>query len=231
MFKNYLLTAFKVFQRKKFFTFISLFAISVTLMVLMVVVAILDSMFGPNPPETRQDRILGIFSIHMTNGAGTSTWDGVPGYKFLDRFARGTSNVEKMSIMGQSYSASFYHRGEKIKCYAKSTDSAFWGILDFTFVEGSPYTEDDIRNSRSVAVINESTRNKLFGKGPAIGQTFKLAAEQSFRVIGVVKDVPFLKQISFSDIWVPLPTPSEPDMQTPNYALLLATSAADIPGI
>lgn len=226
MFKNYLITAFKVFQRRKFFTFISLFAISITLVVLMVVVAFLDSMFGPNPPDTRQDRILGVFSIHLSNSAGTATWDGVPGYKFLDRYVRGIPNVEKMSIVGPAGLFAYYHKGEKAQSYFKSTDGAFWGIMDFTFVEGSPYTEDDVRNGNTVAVINETTRRKLFGRDFALGKTVA-----GWRIVGVVRDVPYLKQIPFANVWVPLTIPSQPDVQTPYYGLLLARSAADIPRI
>ncbi len=230
MFKNYLITAWKVFQRRKFFTFISLFAISITLVVLMVAVAFLDSMFGSNAPETRQDKILGIFSIHLSTRDGTATWDGVPGYKFLDRYVRGIPNVEKMSIVGPAGLLTYYHGSEKIQSYIKETDAAFWEIMDFTFLDGSPYTEDDVRNGSRVAVINESTRKKLFGKGLALGQTIDFL-EQKLRIVGVVRDVPFLKQIPFADIWVALTIPSQPDMQTGYYGLLLARSAADIPGI
>jgi putative ABC transport system permease protein len=231
MLKNYLVTALKVFQRRKYFTFISLFAISITLMVLMVVVTFLDSMFGPNPPETRQDRILGVFSIHLSNSARTATWDGVPGYKFLDRYVREIPNVEKMSIIGGgSAPLPYYHNGEKVSSYFKATDGAFWRIMDFTFLEGSPYTEDDIRNSNRVAVINESTRRKLFGKGPALGQQINFR-KNNYRIVGVVRDVLYLKQISFADVWVSLPIPLQPDAQTEVYGLLLARSAADIPGI
>ena len=46
MFKNYLKIAFKVLLRRKFFTFVSLFAISFTMVVLMVAAALLDHVFG-----------------------------------------------------------------------------------------------------------------------------------------------------------------------------------------
>ena len=58
MLKNYLKMAIKVLLRRKFFTFISLFGISFTLLVLTVVVALFDHAFGPFPPEVNQDRTL-----------------------------------------------------------------------------------------------------------------------------------------------------------------------------
>lgn len=219
MLKNYLITAFKIFNRRKFITFISLFGISITLMVLMVAVAFLDAMFGPNPPETRQDRILGLYSIHLTNMEGTSFFNSPPGDKFLDLFARDIPGVEKISIIGKAGLYSFEHNGERVQAYFKNVDSVFWQIMDFTFIEGSPYTEDDVKNRNSVAVINESTRNRLFGKEPAVGKTV-----YGFRIVGVVKDVTSLKQISFSDVWTATGFFKV-------YALFLARSAADVPAI
>ena len=54
MLKNYLKIALKVLVRRKFFTFISLFGISFTLVVLMVVTAMLDHMLAPMAPERKR---------------------------------------------------------------------------------------------------------------------------------------------------------------------------------
>jgi len=47
MVRHYLVLAVKVLLRRKFFTFISLFGISFTLMVLTVITAMFDHAFGP----------------------------------------------------------------------------------------------------------------------------------------------------------------------------------------
>ena len=69
MLKNYLKIALKVLVRRKFFTFISLFGISFTLVVLMVVTAMLDHMLAPMAPESRQDRIIGVYRAAMFGDA------------------------------------------------------------------------------------------------------------------------------------------------------------------
>src|SRR5215213_4109909 len=228
MLRNYIKVAYKVFLRRKFFTFISLFAISFTLIVLMVATALLDHVFGPLAPETKQDRSLGIYML-MTRGDRASS-NGPPGYGFLDRFARNLPNVEKESFFTEPGSVYSYKNGEKIHSYLKRTDGQFWEILEFNFLEGGPYTSDDEKNGNFVAVINEATRKKFFGDGPAIGQTLE-ADGQRFRVVGVVSNVPMFRITPFSDIWVPIST-----MKTTTYrsqlrggfmALLLAKSPAD----
>jgi len=65
MFKNYLKVAFKVLGRNKFYTFISLFGISFTLMVLMFVIAFVENQVGKSRPLANKDRILLISGLKM----------------------------------------------------------------------------------------------------------------------------------------------------------------------
>ncbi len=234
MLKNYLKIAFKVFLRRKFFTFISLFAISFTLVVLMVAVAFLDHTFAPHAPETKQDRTLGLFFMEMKSPNNDSTWNGTLGYGFLDRYVRTLPNVERVSIFSEPELIHSYQKGNKIPAYIKRTDGAFWQILEFNFLEGGPYTEADDKNANAVAVINEATRKKFFGNDVAVGNMIE-ADGQNFRVVGVVANVPFLRQIPFSDIWVPISTIKndsyKKELMGNFIGLIEARSAADFPAI
>ncbi len=58
MLKNYLTLAWKVLQRRKVFTAISLFGTSFTLVVLTVAVAMFDHTLSPMAPEINLDRTL-----------------------------------------------------------------------------------------------------------------------------------------------------------------------------
>ena len=232
MLKNYLKIAFKVFLRRKFFTFISLFAISLTLVVLMVATALFDHVFGAQAPETKLDRTLGVYMLQLRGEHSRMT--GAPGYGFLDRYARRLPQVEKMSIFEQFNYKDAYRNGEKIKLFLKRTDGEFWEIFDFKFLEGGPLTAEDEQQANFVAVINEATRQKFFDHEPAVGKTIEVDG-QRFRVIGVVANVPLLRLIPFADIWVPTSTSNVKDYRTslhgPYQAVLLARSRADFPAI
>ena len=56
MLKNYFKIAIAVLKRRKFFTFISLFGISFTLTIIIVLTAFIDNVISPNYPETNRDR-------------------------------------------------------------------------------------------------------------------------------------------------------------------------------
>ncbi len=234
MLKNYLKIAFKVFLRRKFFTFISLFAISFTLVVLMVAVAFLDHIFGPNAVESRKDRTLGIYYMEMKTPDKRGMWNGSTGYRFLDRNTRNLPNVEKMSLFTEPKPIVSYLHGEKIQAYLKRTDGEFWEILTFRFLEGAPYTAEDEKNRNLVAVINDATRKKFFGNGSAVGKSIEVDG-QNFRVVGVVENVPYLRQVPFSDIWVPISTAKNDtyrnEMMGDFQAIYLARSENDLQAI
>ena len=235
MLKNYIKMAFKVLLRRKVFTCISLVTISFTLMVMMVATALFDHVFGSFPPETRMDRTLildSITGIH-TEHQGSSTRP--PSYAFLERYVSSLTHAEKVSISNNGAPMeTTFRQGEKIKSHLKSTDGVFWEILEFDFLEGRPYTTKEVEEAQQVAVINEATRRVFFGEEQAVGQYIEIK-ERSFRVVGVVPNVPRFRIVPFSDIWVPVSALGSDAYR--NYdsifgnfqALILARNAADIP--
>jgi putative ABC transport system permease protein len=232
MLKNYLQIAFRVLLRRKMFTFISLFAISFTLVVLMVAMAILDHIYAPMPPEVRQDRTLLLLRARMEGKDNVEM--GSPGYKLLDRYMRTLPDVERTSIFSSTRTVSLYHDGFDLKPSLKYTDGEFWKILDFTFLEGKPISTEDEAAANPVAVINQATKEKLFGNAPAVGRTFE-ADRQNYRVVGVVANIPTYRTIPSSDIWVPISTIPDrgyrDELMGDFKGMILARSASDRPRI
>ncbi len=232
MFASSLKIAFKVLLRRKFFTFISLFAICFTLVVLNVATAMIDASFGPMSPETRSDRTLGIYGAELRGDRSRRT--GLAGYALADRFARNLPNVEEVSYSTLSGAAYSYPNGQRVQLAFKRADAAFWRIMDFEFVEGAPFTDADDAAGNPVAVINVSTRQRMFGGSSAVGRDLEVDG-RTFRVVGVVADVPSLRFVPFSDVWVPLGTEKtdsyKRELVGGGATLLLARSASDFPAI
>ena len=224
--------AFKSLWRRKFYTFISLFAICGTLVVLNVATAILVAAFGPAPPESKLDRTIGVFGGLMRGEHSRRT--SFAGYRLLDSYARNLPGVERMSISTLAMPAYGYPEGRRMEMYLKRTDADFWRILDFDFLEGAPYTQEDLDAGNFVAVVNDATRRRLFGSGPAIGRDMEVDG-QTFRVVGVVANVPFFRLVPFSDVWVPLTTAKSDayrkELLGNSMGLLLVRTPAEIPGI
>ncbi|HXK08793.1 MAG TPA: ABC transporter permease [Vicinamibacteria bacterium] len=233
MLRNYLKVALKVLLRRRFYTFISLFGIAFTLVVLTVAAAFLDHVFGDLPPETHADRTRGVYMIR-TAGPTTGRTMTFPGYGFLDRYVRTLPGAERISLFTFQEKVVTYKDGARIEAYRKYTDGAFWQILDFRFLEGGPFTARDDQEKNRVAVLNASTRRRFFGDEPAAGRTVEIDGER-FRVVGVVEDVSYLRITPFADVWLPIGTLRDEKYRTALHgnfmASILAPRASDLPRI
>jgi putative ABC transport system permease protein len=219
--------ALRVLARRKFFTFVSLFGVGFTLMVLVVAVAVIDHTLGAGPPEVNQDRTLMVGQTQLS-GHNQSSGANV-GRKFFTEYLRDLPGVEQLAYFTNV--GGMTSRLTNITHSVKRTDGGYWKILQFEFLEGGPFNEDDVRARRFVAVISRSTADKSFGPGPALGKTIEVDA-QRFRVVGVVKDVSPLRKVGFSDIWAPLSTekgsPPRPELLGGGTALVMLSDRAGI---
>ena len=203
MIRHYLVLAIKVLMRRKFFTFISLFGISFTLVVLTVVAALFDHALGPGAEEPRQSRTLYVERTLMSGPDSTSSSHG--GFRLFDQYARNLPGVERLSLYENHQVVHSYIDGRKISSALKRTDDEYWRILEFSFVEGGPITSADVAEARFVAVINVATRQRFFGGGQALGRSFETDG-QRFSVIGVVENVSEFRSAPYAEIWVPYTT-------------------------
>jgi putative ABC transport system permease protein len=227
--KNYIKIAWKVLLRRKIFTLISLFTIALTLMILMAFTAILDQIFRPVPPEVHYDRTLLIEYMKMVrkNGGWSS---GSPDFDFLQQYSRKLPFVEEESYFCAE-TVNTVANGEKIWISNKRTDGAFWKIFNFHFLEGSAYSEDDNLSARPVAVISESTRNRIFGRQSALGKAIDTERGR-FRVVGVVEDVPRYRFSPFADMWTPIRAVAPGSEKIGNFTgVYLTRSRKDFPAI
>jgi putative ABC transport system permease protein len=135
-----------------------------------------------------------------------------PGYGFVSQYVRGLKSADATSLFSTSSPLVMYYDGRKIDTHLRRTDGAYWQILEFKFLEGGPFTEDDNRNANFVAVITSDMRAKLFNGQSALGKTIELDG-QRFRVVGVVPPVSITRIVGFSEVWVPIGTMKNRDYE------------------
>jgi len=203
MFRNYLLTAWKVLLRRKVFTFISLFGIAITLTVLMVASTIIDSYLYPTGPQKNSDNFLSI--SRLTLKAKNSVNNSNPGFKFLTTNVSRLKSPELISFFTQPQSVATFLSGIKLNNSLRRTDSNYWKILNFEFIEGNYYSKEDVQAGKNVMVISQTTAREFFGPGKVVGKNL-VASNQTFSIVGVVKDVSQMEQSAASDMWVPYTT-------------------------
>jgi putative ABC transport system permease protein len=232
MFKNYLVTAYKVFMRRKLFTAINLLCIVLTLVVLMVFTAMIEHAVSPSGVEGRSDRFVQIVQSEWHSADGNSTRRQPLGYLLIDKYLRNLPHAEKVAAVSGVNSVAVYQDQRVTRLDMRRADAEYWEILDFTVLDGRVPSRDDVAAGRFVATINATTAKKLFGNERAIGKKIN-AGGQQFEVIGVVQDEMHIN--AYADMWVPVTTyPStnyRQELGGEFVALLMAKSPADIPAL
>ncbi|MEO1711708.1 MAG: FtsX-like permease family protein [Bacteroidota bacterium] len=230
MFLNYLKLAIKVLGRRKFFTFISLFGISFTLMILMIVTAFLDTQIGKNAPLTNSDELVFTDMIIMklmvpdtTNIVDSNLMDGVMrydttfdigerqtsyssssfGFWMLDQHVRDVEPKKNFSLYSSGHSFDLFLNNNKLTLYGIYTDAPYWDIFDFQFIEGKSYSAQSVENQEQVVVMTDKAAEKYFGRSrDIVGESIELGKKE-YKIIGLIK--PSLTSESFvhSDLYFP----------------------------
>lgn len=235
MLKNYLKITFAVLKRRKFFTFISLFGISFTLLVLVVITAFLDHLISSGYPEVNRERSLYIEKMMQEDTTKQGMRSGPVSLYFIQNYASKLTTPEKIGFGSYPNTINAYANQNKIKLLFKHTDANFWDITSFEFLEGKPYTQQNILNNDYVVVINDDTRDKYFGKGvSAVGKSIEID-NVNYRIIGVVRGCPITRIYVASDVYLPYTTAkrdqTKKDLNGSYLVFLLAKSPADFPKI
>lgn len=213
MFKNYLLLAWKVLMRRKVFSFISLFGISITLAILLIVTTIFDNYLHPNGPEATNAHYLSITDLIVRSADGSNEWSSNPGFLFLDNNVSRLKTPEKISFFTKPNILASYIGNDKINKNMRRTDANYWQVLSFNFIEGRPFTQQEFEQGANVVVITKTTAREYFPQQPAVNESLTIG-NQTFTVIGVVDDISFLENNAFSHMWAPYTT-----LPSTNYRL------------
>jgi len=234
MLRNYLLTAWKVFMRRKLFTAINLLCIVLTLVVLMVVTSLLETAFRPSGVEGRSDRFLQIVMMRMDSPDGSRVSTTPLGYKMVEKYLKPMPGVERVAAATLPTGAAVYQGDRVSEVQMRRVDADYWKILDFTVLAGRLPNAADDAAGRMIAILNASTARRLFPGAPslALGQHIDING-QNFEVAGVVEDAMHVN--AFADIWAPISTFGSSDYRNQLTgmftAMVLAERGADLPRI
>lgn len=228
MLKNYFKIAVAVLKRRKFFTFISLFGISFTLTILIVLTAFVDNLVSANYPEINRDKSLYITYIEQQDLKNNGMSMNSLSYYFLEHYAASLKAPSKVAIASSVTAVNTYINNKKLVIGIKYTNEAFWDVIQYRFLEGKPYSQQQISNGERAAVISEQLKKSYFGDAQNVIGKYIEADNMSYRISGVVKNAPVTMGFSYADMFLPY-TVSKTDYRGKSYmgdynAVLLANS-------
>lgn len=207
MLKNYFKQAWTLMRQNRLFTGIYVVGTGLSIALVMTLFIIFYVKFGPVYPEYNRDRTLVLKPIKRYPKDKPEDWNinGGVAYYVVDQMLPGLPHVEQVAGSEPLESCQVSATDVKpFKVFPRYANGAFWQVFSFRFLEGNPFTQEDVEAKTPVAVLSRSTAKRLFAtdKGVA-GRHFALNG-RDYRVCGVVTDVSNATPDTAGDLWLPL---------------------------
>ncbi len=214
MLSNYLKLAIRILGRRKFFTFISLFCISFTLGILMVILSFLQSEIGSNAPLSQKDDFVFLSGIKMRTifmdtivNVDTLYRDGIEimdttfEYKrtgssesnsslncnVVTDFLQDLPSSKYMTIFNNGNVSDLYVNRIKLSLNIMYADHNYWNVFDHQMLEGRSFDKAEMASAARVILISDKTAKDYFGTSENIVNREMLIEEKNYSVIGVYK--------------------------------------------
>jgi putative ABC transport system permease protein len=218
MLKNYFKIFLKVASQNKLFTFLSLFGISLTIMFVMIFSMTISKITSGSGPEKDLKKIVfcdRIMTKRTVNGKSTNGYSiSACGRTLSETYLKKIKSADIVSMYTGAMPWEFILNGKYQKKLQNQTDAEYWDLFEYKFLQGRPYTKEEVISGANLAVITQSLKLLIFGSDEnVLGKTVHYTS-MDLTVTGVVEDPPKTDQNATGDLYFP-------------YTLLKNTEAFD----
>lgn len=233
MFDNYFKLAIKVLGRQRFFTGISLFGISFTLMILILLAAFIDAELGEHQPLQNRDELVFLnrlimkleiqdttYQVDSTLVDGRMSYDSTEvvnnrnssyassslSYSFADRYLRDVAGAQNYSFYSSSFNYDLFVNGNKLTFETVYADERFWEIYNFEFLQGRPFRKQEVDGQAQVVVLTQKAARQYFGTDEGVLGEFVEMDGKQFEVIGIIDELSNSKGFLAGKAYLPVTT-------------------------
>lgn len=209
MLKNYFKQAWTLMRQNCLFTGIYVVGTGLSIALVMTLFIIFYVKFGPVYPEYNRDRTLVLKPLKRYPKGKPENWtiNGGVAYYVVDQMLPGLPHVEQVAGSMIDFWGNYQVSVADVKPFKvtpRFANGAFWKVFSFRFVDGQPFTQEDVEAKAQVAVIGESLAKRLFAATEGVtGRHFSFNG-RDYRVCGVVRDVSNATPETAGDLWLPL---------------------------
>lgn len=224
MIKIYLKQEWELLKQNKLFSVLYIAGTGLAIAMTMIVAMVYYVKIAPVYPEVNRMNTLYLTSCKITAGTegNRSEYQWAVSYKALQDWFYPAKNALCVSarlddrMFGNSYIQPADRSGD-FPVKVVLTDTHFFRIYQFRFLEGSPFTASDLTSGISAAVITDELSQRLFGTVEGVvGRSFRLNYTD-FRVCGVIRSGSYLMQDSYAQVYLPYSV--QTDYKQPKYGM------------
>ncbi len=236
-------------MRSKLFSFINVVGLAISMSVGLLLIAFVLDLRSYDKFHKNGERIYRITSIQTANRKQSQARPGQsrpgqsrPGDKFATASIKtgklihqNVTGIDEVAILRNDFSQDAIVGDKVLPIKGFWADPSLFRVFTFPMLEGNPETA--LKDPYSI-VLTETAAKKLFGSRSALGKVITFDA-LSYRVTGVMQDVPFFSHINFEAL-VSLSTAEQLNRNkdfdkwtkmSSNFVYVLLSPAADIASI
>jgi putative ABC transport system permease protein len=194
MLKNYLVLAFRNLVKDKFYSVINILGLTIGITCGMLLFLYVSDELSYDRYHEKADRIYRIVS-YIREPDKINKWTSTQpplvktlkqDYPFVESYVRFFGRGRTMFRLGEKR---FYEED------VYSTDSTIFDVFTYKFLEGDP--KQALARPGSV-VLTEKVAKRFFGNADALGQVLRTDDTTSYKVTGVIEDVPKNSHMTFN---------------------------------
>ncbi|HAC20498.1 MAG TPA: hypothetical protein DCF91_00195 [Porphyromonadaceae bacterium] len=238
MIKQYIQQALFSIREHKLQSAITIIGTALSICLIMVLFLMQYLKVAPLSPENKRDRILivSIVGIGEESKSGNSSMTGPINHNLAKRYVSEMKTPEVVSIVSPYHATRYISNPiskKGVDLNTKQVDANFFRLIDYTFVNGTPFTQEQEDSDAKVVLLSEKSAQVLFGSVDVVDQFIEIDFIP-FRITGVYKDVSALSSWAYADVLIPFAHQIDYTQLIAGYGvytLLLAKDKSDFPKI
>jgi putative ABC transport system permease protein len=201
MLKIYFKQAMETLRQQVFISVIAIVGTALAIMMIMSIIVVDEVRNISVAPEANRDHTYYLRYQMVKDSAWSNS--GFIEYSTYRDYLSDLSTPDYVSLFtSTTLPVGKEGEDEAVKATVKATDASFWKIMDFSFIEGKPYGQEEFESGSKQAVVSEKLIKTVFKGQEALGQTLLINYEP-YRIAGIVKEVSPVFQSASGDVWVP----------------------------
>src|SRR5688500_14480834 len=196
MIRNLLLVALRNFKRDKWYSLLNILGLTIGITFSLFLIFYIKDELSYDRYDEKADRSMRVGADIKEPEKEVMKW-AITQVPLAATLVKDYPEVEK-TVRFISNGRTMYKKGD-LKFYEDKvffTDSTIFDVFSYQFIEGSPKKALTAPNS---LVLTQSVAEKFFGKkNAAVGKVLQDASGESFKVTGVIKDVPTNSHLLFN---------------------------------
>lgn len=209
MLKIYFKQAIELIKQNKLFSWIYIFGTALAIATTTIMAVLINVKVSPFYPEYNRSNIYYLENLTFTDGNRTSSGGGLSELA-LKEWIYPLKNVEVISVEScnsiksyMGYELSTIDDKVNITAMGKSTDTEFFKLYSYEFIEGKPFTQSDIDVLSNVVAVSDNTAEQLFGTVTGAEGKKLWIDNVEYKICGVYVEPSKIMTESYAQIIIP----------------------------